>query len=134
MFFFNYTAATDIYTRDRLGVLGEPAARARRRRKQDRARLWQAFREAGVTTGARPGTENPGRALDAALGFVADTPARLALFPLEDALGLAEQPNVPGTIDQHPNWRRRIAPAATDMLDLPDVAARLAIVDRYRKQ
>jgi 4-alpha-glucanotransferase len=125
---------TDIDTRDRLGVLGESAARARRTRKQDRARLWRAFREAGVTMGARPDTENPGRALDAALGFVAGTPARLALFPLEDALGLAEQPNVPGTIDQHPNWRRRIAPAATDMLDLPDVAARLAIVDRYRKQ
>jgi len=124
----------DIDTRDQLGVLGEPAARARRTRKQDRARLWQAFGDAGVTTGARPGTGNPGRALDAALGFVAGTPARLALVPLEDALGLVEQPNVPGTIDQHPNWRRRIAPAATDMLDLPDVAARLAIVDRYRKQ
>jgi 4-alpha-glucanotransferase len=40
---------------------------------------------------------------------------------------------MPGTIDEHPNWRRR-APAPADvMLDAPDVAARLAIIDRQRR-
>ena len=27
---------------------------------------------------------------------------------LEDVLGVVEQVNVPGTIDEHPNWRRRL--------------------------
>jgi 4-alpha-glucanotransferase len=27
-------------------------------------------------------------------------------------LGLTDQPNLPGTVDEHPNWRRRLnAPA-----------------------
>jgi 4-alpha-glucanotransferase len=125
---------TDIDTRARLGVLGEPAARARRARKADRVALWQALRDAGVAAGAKPGADCPGGVVDAAAGFIARAPARLALVPLEDALGLAEQPNVPGTIDQHPNWRRRIAHRADEVLDLPEVGARLAIVDRHRRQ
>jgi 4-alpha-glucanotransferase len=26
---------------------------------------------------------------------------------LDDALGITEQANLPGTIDEHPNWRRK---------------------------
>jgi len=44
----------------------------------------------------------------AALRHVASSAAPLALLPVEDALGLAEQVNLPGTVDQHPNWRRRL--------------------------
>ncbi|MGJ4803029.1 4-alpha-glucanotransferase [Luteimonas sp. SDU82] len=43
-----------------------------------------------------------------ALHFTARSPALLALLPAEDALGLREQPNLPGTTDSHPNWRRRL--------------------------
>ena len=31
-------------------------------------------------------------------------------LPLEDIVGTTEQPNLPGTIDEHPNWRRRLPP------------------------
>ena len=40
--------------------------------------------------------------------FSALGPSPLALLPAEDALALVEQPNLPGTVDQHPNWRRRL--------------------------
>jgi 4-alpha-glucanotransferase len=30
------------------------------------------------------------------------------LLPLEDALGIEQQANLPGTIDTHPNWSRRL--------------------------
>ncbi|WNC72305.1 4-alpha-glucanotransferase [Thalassotalea psychrophila] len=40
--------------------------------------------------------------------FLAKAPSRILLVPLEDALGLTEQVNIPGTIDEHPNWRRRL--------------------------
>jgi 4-alpha-glucanotransferase len=40
--------------------------------------------------------------------FLSDTPCRLLAVPAEDALELTEQVNVPGTIAEHPNWRRRL--------------------------
>ncbi|WP_432823988.1 4-alpha-glucanotransferase [Stenotrophomonas indicatrix] len=45
---------------------------------------------------------------EAALGLLAKSPSRLALLPLEDALGLRTQVNLPGTVGVHPNWRRRL--------------------------
>ena len=34
------------------------------------------------------------------------------LVQIEDVAGEAEQANLPGTTDSHPNWRRRLACAA----------------------
>jgi 4-alpha-glucanotransferase len=45
--------------------------------------------------------------MDAILGFLARSPSRLLLVALEDLLGDEEQPNLPGTTEEHPNWRRR---------------------------
>ncbi|BDU16530.1 4-alpha-glucanotransferase [Lysobacter auxotrophicus] len=51
--------------------------------------------------------------------FTASAPAPLALLPLEDALALDEQPNLPGTVGDHPNWRRRLPdPLPLDTLTL----------------
>jgi (1->4)-alpha-D-glucan 1-alpha-D-glucosylmutase len=41
--------------------------------------------------------------------FLFRTPAALKAIQLEDALGAIEQANLPGTIDEHPNWRRKIS-------------------------
>jgi 4-alpha-glucanotransferase len=41
--------------------------------------------------------------------FLAQTPCRLFAVQLDDALGVTEQANLPGTVDEHPNWRRKIA-------------------------
>ena len=53
------------------------------------------------------------------------TPSHLTLLPLEDALASEEQPNLPGTVDQHPNWRRRYDGAAANLLDRAEVRQRL---------
>ena len=39
--------------------------------------------------------------------FLAATPSKLMVVQLEDALGELEQANLPGTTDEHPNWRRK---------------------------
>ncbi|PZA09071.1 4-alpha-glucanotransferase [Rhodopseudomonas palustris] len=44
----------------------------------------------------------------AVLTFLARTPSRLLAIALEDLLGVLDQPNVPGTVSEHPNWRRRL--------------------------
>jgi len=41
--------------------------------------------------------------------FLARTPCRLFSVQIDDALGALEQANLPGTIDEHPNWRRKVA-------------------------
>jgi len=114
-------------------MLADPAEPARRARQKERTALWRAFRAAGVASGRQPAPEAPERAVDAAVGFIARTPAPLALVPLEDALGLPDQPNMPGTIDEHPNWRRRTPRPADATLEEAEVAARLAIMDRQRR-
>ena len=40
--------------------------------------------------------------------FLAATPCRLFAVQLDDALGISEQANLPGTTDEHPNWRRKM--------------------------
>jgi 4-alpha-glucanotransferase len=88
--------------------------------------LWHAFTDAGVADGEEPPDDDPARFVDAALAFTASTPSPLFLPPLEDVLGMVEQPNLPGTTDQHPNWRRRLTTEVNTLFDEPRVAARVA--------
>jgi 4-alpha-glucanotransferase len=118
---------TDIATRaacDRLGN-GVSEADAMAERTGDRAALWQAFVREGVADGNPPPPENTPQAVDAALAFVARTHSPLCLLPVEDVIGQKEQPNLPGTMDEHPNWRRRLPADAGAILDTPEVAARV---------
>ena len=116
---------SDIEVRATLGLSVEGEVEERQR---DRRRLWRAFTSVGTAEGPSPAPEDPAPAVDAALGFVASSPAPLMLAPLEDLLGLTDQPNVPGTIDQHPNWRRRLEPPAAQLFDDPVVARRAASI------
>ena len=40
--------------------------------------------------------------------YLAASPSHIQLIPLEDALEIPEQVNIPGTIDQHPNWLQKL--------------------------
>ena len=55
--------------------------------------------------------------------FLARTPSMLVAATLEDAVATSERPNVPGTIDQHPNW----------CLPLPVLLDELAADPRVRR-
>lgn len=119
----------DIEVRGELGLSG---ANEPEERQRDRRRLWRAFTAAQVAEGPAPASEDPAPVVDAALAFVASSPAPLMLAPLEDLLELSEQPNLPGTIDQHPNWRRRLEPPAANLFDDPAVAGRAATITARR--
>ena len=119
---------TDIAARAAMDQYPDGGASEQAQRTADRATLWQAIGDSA------PPPESPAPVVDAALRFVARSPGRLALLPLEDVLGLEEQPNLPGTIDEHPNWRRRLTRPADEALAEPDVAARLAAIRRERQR
>ncbi len=55
--------------------------------------------------------------------FLARTKSRLLAVSLEDLLGVVDQPNIPGTIDEHPNWRRRLPVSIEEMTSTVDVDA-----------
>lgn len=72
--------------------------------------------------------------IDASIRYLGHTRAPLVLLPMEDALGIEEQSNLPGTIDSHPNWRRRFAGDSATLLDNPDAARRLELLAAARLQ
>jgi 4-alpha-glucanotransferase len=55
--------------------------------------------------------------------FLARTKSRLMAISLEDLLGVIDQPNIPGTVDEHPNWRQRLPVAVEDIAAAIDVTA-----------
>lgn len=56
--------------------------------------------------GVDPGDgADPRQVSVAAHGALARSGSDLALVTLEDAVGEPERPNLPGTVDEHPNWR-----------------------------
>src|SRR5581483_7219121 len=55
--------------------------------------------------------------------FIAGTPSRLMAISLEDLLGVVDQPNIPGTVNEHPNWRQRLPVAVEDIATKIDIAA-----------
>ena len=89
----------DIQVRRDIGQFGhEDVERERYMREEDRARVRNML---GHET-------DP---VDMSLkvhAHIARSPCRLAVVQIDDALGTLDQPNMPGTIDEHPNWRRRM--------------------------
>ena len=98
-------------------------------RADERARLWRA-----IGQGPPPPKDAPAQAVTAAIAHVGRSACDLALIPAEDLLGVTEQPNLPGTTIEHPNWRRRLPGIAEDMLEAPDVAGRIERLNTARRQ
>ena len=87
----------DIAWRERLGLSGD--ADIASRRQAELGALERAIeREGGAC----------GELWRDAIAYTARAPAPLTVLPVEDALALPQQPNLPGTVDVHPNWRRRL--------------------------
>ena len=71
--------------------------------------------------------------LYAVAGFLAKTRSRLLAISLEDLLGVIDQPNIPGTVNEHPNWRQRLPIAIDEIAKEIDVPAlRSATGERAR--
>ena len=66
--------------------------------------------------------------------LLAGAGSSLLAVQLDDALGMVEQQNLPGTIDEHPNWRRRYPVAVEALAGDPGLAAIARVVGSRRKQ
>jgi 4-alpha-glucanotransferase len=109
----------DINWRQRLGLfpITEEIEQARRERRRDRTRLLRLLQRAElIEPGAAPGLPEIALALHR---WLARTPAALLLVQLEDLALALEQPNLPGTTEEHPNWRRRLTPRLEELMAQP---------------
>jgi 4-alpha-glucanotransferase len=71
--------------------------------------------------------------LYAVAGFLAQTRSRLLAISLEDLLGVIDQPNIPGTVNEHPNWRQRLPLPIDEIAAAIDVPAlKRATAERMR--
>ena len=106
----------DLQLRQSLGLFPDPALLERQllERAQDRIRLLLAVQREGLLdageVAAAAGCASPPPAVARAVqAWLARTPSAVMMVQLEDVLGMPEQANLPGTTDQHPNWRRKLA-------------------------
>jgi 4-alpha-glucanotransferase len=104
----------------------------RQHREREREGLRRALSE--DPQNFREESHETDQVLDASVRFLGHTRAPLVLLPLEDALGVEQQANLPGTIDAHPNWSRRLPGGAEALLDTPDAARRLELLACARLQ
>jgi 4-alpha-glucanotransferase len=77
-----------------------------------------------VLTGATPDV-SIGDVIDATHRRLAEAPSVLITATLDDALAVAERPNVPGTTDERPNWSLAL-PAPLETLEMTPLALRIA--------
>lgn len=105
----------DLRLRQALGLFPDQAVHEQQLldRARDRVRILLALQDAGllpegteVESGAAP--ELAPAVAQAIHAFVAMTPSRVMMVQLEDALGVVDQANLPGTSAEHPNWRRKL--------------------------
>jgi 4-alpha-glucanotransferase len=123
-------SGADLGWADKLKRLPEGTDRAQAEaiRDWDRGLLWS-------TLGGgqdRPSPENTAPFVDAAIAHAARTPAALVVVPIEDLLGEVEQPNLPGTTSEHPNWQRRLPAPLAAVLDAPGCRRRMETLSARR--
>jgi 4-alpha-glucanotransferase len=85
-----------VRVRAQLGILGRPVADELAVAEADRAALHELLVAEGLDGEA---------AVPALHTLLARTPCRLVMASPYDALGEVRQPNLPGTVNEYPNWR-----------------------------
>jgi 4-alpha-glucanotransferase len=92
-----------VRVRAALGLLNDEAAEWAQA-KTERAELLSLLRAEGLLRTDNE-ADNEDEIVVAMHALLARTPCRLRLASLYDVLGEVRQPNLPGTVDEYPNWR-----------------------------
>lgn len=117
--FAGWRSGHDMQVKNAIGV--DPGE-TEEEREQAHVRLREAFAGQGLNAEWDLEFETVAR-------FLARVPSRLMVVSIEDLLAISEQPNIPGTMLEHPNWRRRL-PVALEELAGHEGVQRIARVLR----
>jgi (1->4)-alpha-D-glucan 1-alpha-D-glucosylmutase len=120
-----YWAAHDLHVRGELDLFPSRGheADSHAQRDRDRAALLDALRRADLWSDAESSARFGVELLEAVYRFLARSPAMVLMVHFEDILGEKEQANVPGTVDEHPNWQRKLPLDLAALLHHPRLLA-----------
>src|SRR5215211_6093080 len=104
-----------------------PGGNAQADQEAQRASLCQLLEDEGLLA---PGERSVPAIVAALYGFLTRTPSMLVAATLEDAVEAHDRPNVPGTIDQRPNWSLPLPVALDDLAADPRVRRLAGILDQ----
>ena len=124
----------DLVVRRELGMFPSPEIERREHEERDRDRhlLLDALRREGLFAGSVDAHWHD--FASAVHRYLARTPSKLLMVQLEDALGIEDQVNLPGTVSEHPNWRRKLPFDLEILFGHPDLRAVLSAVVAERAQ
>jgi 4-alpha-glucanotransferase len=108
----------DIRLRGRLGFYrdSDSLQQALLEREADKAKIIAALTADGLLPADAGSFHEMTPALCQSIhAYLARTPSWIVLIALEDALGELAQANLPGTVDGHPNWCRKLSISLEDL-------------------
>jgi 4-alpha-glucanotransferase len=118
-----FWSGEDLQVRAGLGAITDDAARRQtwEERQRDKTRILSALKQEnllpnGMTEDLATAPAMTVELCHAIHIYLARTPACIVLANLEDGLGELSQTNLPGTIDNHPNWARKYSVRMDDIL------------------
>lgn len=127
-----YWSGEDIHARAQLGLYPDEQAKQQdwRGRQEDKARILAVLKMEGLLPHgisedvAQVPIMTP-ELCRAVYAYLGRTPAWLVLVGLEDLIGEVSQANLPGTLDNYPNWRRKLS-ADLETLQHDDQGVRMS--------
>ncbi|WP_366556248.1 4-alpha-glucanotransferase [Aquibaculum sediminis] len=128
--FSGWWRGEDLRLRRALGLLErQDTATLDAERAEEKWQVLEALAAEGIEVRELGESEPPTVALHC---FLARTPCRLMAVQLEDLLGVDKQVNLPGTIDEHPNWQQRMPCELEALEERPLFGATLAALAGLR--
>jgi 4-alpha-glucanotransferase len=94
-------------------LTGQAAIRAREEREHDRQTLLTALAREGLLPAAID--DNSEVLIQAIHGYLADTASAIAMAQIDDVTQETSPVNMPGTVSEYPNWRRRLSMTLEEM-------------------
>ena len=107
-------------------------------RQRDRLQLVEALQGRGllpdgVESRPEPGSPCPPQVREGVLEYLAQSEAALLEVRLEEVFGWEDQQNLPGTREEHPNWRRRLPLTLKEMARDPGPERLAERLNKYRR-
>ncbi|WP_127497816.1 4-alpha-glucanotransferase [Actinoplanes solisilvae] len=118
-----FLTGEQVRVRAELGQLAGPVEQERKAARRDRDQLLAALRAEKLITDQSTNDE----IIVAMHEFLARTPCRFVTASLYDVLGELAQPNLPGTMNEYPNWRMPLTAGLEAIAEDPRVQ-RIAVI------
>ncbi len=129
----------DLACRREANLYADPhqAAADAAQRQRDRLQLVEALQGRGllpdgVESRPEPGSPCPPQVREGVLEYLAQSEAALLEVRLEEVFGWPDQQNLPGTREEHPNWRRRLPLTLEEMARDPEPERLAERLNKYR--